>query len=147
MGGREKYFAAWRNLTVQKVWITTGENPTAYGSKCVEIQTLLRDLAWASNQITRQLYTLTGFGVTAYMAKRDSQHRTETKFFLAGADRDRVEGGSGNCRQRRHLGEWHRSDQHADERLQEGLNPFRVLCCKYWAKPSSPLRRRCWRHS
>ncbi|CAN0452153.1 unnamed protein product, partial [Laminaria digitata] len=64
----KEHFTAWRTLTVRKAWITTGEKPAVYNIKRAEIQALLRDLAWASDETTSQLTTLTGFRVTSYMA-------------------------------------------------------------------------------
>ena len=44
------------------------------------MQALLRDLAWASDETTTPLNTLTGFRVTAYMAEGDSPHLAATMF-------------------------------------------------------------------
>ena len=64
----KEYFATWRTLTVRKACITTGERPAVYSIKRAEMQALLRDLAWVPDETTRQLNTLTGFRVMAFMA-------------------------------------------------------------------------------
>ena len=81
-GSKQKHiFGAWRNLSVRKVCITTGEKPAEYGLKRPEIQALLADVAPASDEMTLQLTTLRGFHVATYMAEGD-HYRLAAKTFL-----------------------------------------------------------------
>ena len=74
-------FEAWRNLSVRKVWIATGEKTAVYGLKRSEIQALLPDVALASDETTLQLNTCTGFPVATYMAEGDN-YRLAASVFL-----------------------------------------------------------------
>ena len=75
-----EYFGAWRNLGVRKVWINTGEKPAVYGLKRPEMQPLLADVALASDEMTLQLNTFTGFRVATYMAEGDNYRLARTCF-------------------------------------------------------------------
>ena len=48
------YYPTWRNLGIRKAWVTLGENPAMDGLKLIEMTTLLKDLALASDETTLQ---------------------------------------------------------------------------------------------
>ena len=73
-------FEAWRNLSVRKVWIATGEKTAVYGLKRSEIQALLPDVALASDETTLQLNTFTGFRVATHTSEGDTTGWRRTCF-------------------------------------------------------------------
>ena len=116
----KNYFAARRNLRVRKAWITTGEKPAVHDINRIEMQALLRDLAWASNGITRTQHPqrVSSHGVHGRRGPpAPGCHHVPPR-----ADGDHG-GDTGGRRQWRHLGGRRRPGQHPGGRPPGGPKP------------------------